>query len=136
MINMIPSPKKYEQFDRICRLPCRIYTEVEAFQTGCQVFADAFRTLHGVELARERGGIELEALQIRINDITARINTLKQDKPTPPELTFDDAKIIFNNAKEVFLNTDDIERQRAILQSLIKKIVLSGNDIEIHWRFE
>lgn len=82
------------------------------------------------------GGIELEALQIRINDITARINTLKQDKPTPPELTFDDAKIIFNNAKEVFLNTDDIERQRAILQSLIKKIVLSGNDIEIHWRFE
>ena len=61
MINMIPSPKKYEQFDRICRLPCRIYTEVEAFQTGCQVFADAFRTLHGVELARERGGIELEA---------------------------------------------------------------------------
>ena len=61
MINMIPSPKKYEQFDRICRLPCRIYTEVEAFQTGCQVFADAFRTLHGVELAREKGGIELEA---------------------------------------------------------------------------
>lgn len=37
MINMIPSPKKYEQFDRICRLPCRIYTEVEAFQTGCRV---------------------------------------------------------------------------------------------------
>ena len=61
MINMIPSPKKYEQFDRICRLPCRIYTEVEAFQTGCQVFADAFRTLHGVALAREKGGIELEA---------------------------------------------------------------------------
>ena len=61
MINMIPSPKKYEQFDRICRLPCRIYTEAEAFQTGCQVFADAFRTLHGVALAREKGGIELEA---------------------------------------------------------------------------
>lgn len=82
------------------------------------------------------GGIELEALQIRINEITARIETLKADKPTPPELSFDEAKIIFNNAKEIFNSTSDIDRQRAILQSLIKKIVLNGNDIEIHWRFE
>ena len=82
------------------------------------------------------GGIELEALQIRINEITARIETLKADKPTPPELSFDEAKLIFNNAKEIFNSTNDIDRQRAILQSLIKKIVLNGNDIEIHWRFE
>ena len=82
------------------------------------------------------GGIELEALQIRINEITARIETLKADKPTPPELSFEEAKIIFNNAKEIFNSTNDIDRQRAILQSLIKKIVLNGNDIEIHWRFE
>lgn len=82
------------------------------------------------------GGIELEALQIRINTISDKINALNDDKPEVPELTFDDARIIFNNAKDIFNNSNDIDRQRAILQSLIKKIVLSGNNIEIHWRFE
>lgn len=82
------------------------------------------------------GGIELEALQIKINTLTERINALKADKPVQPELSFEDAKIIFNNAKEIFSTSNDTDRQRAILQSLIKKIVLSGNNIEIHWRFE
>lgn len=82
------------------------------------------------------GGIELEALQIRINEVTAKINMLKNDAPAPPELNFEDAKIIFNNAKTIFSNSDDLERQRAILQTLIKKIVLNGDAVEIYWRFE
>ena len=82
------------------------------------------------------GGIDLEALQIRINDLTERINTLKADKPAPPELSFEDAKYLFDNAKDIFENSDDMERKRAILQSLIKKIVLNGDAVEIHWRFE
>ena len=81
------------------------------------------------------GGINLEELTIKINDLSKRIETLKNDHPEMPELSFEDAKEIFSNSKEIF-SSSDIERQRAILHSLIKKIVLDGNNIEIHWRFE
>lgn len=59
MIKMIPSPKKYEQFEGVCWAPCRIYTEEESFRQGCRIFADAFRTIYNVEPAWEKGGIEL-----------------------------------------------------------------------------
>ncbi len=81
------------------------------------------------------GGIDLEDLTNKISDLSNRIETLKSDHPEMPELTFEDAKEIFRNAKEI-INSEDIERKRAILHSLIKKIVLDGNKIEIHWRFE
>ncbi len=81
------------------------------------------------------GGIDLDALTIKINELTKRIDTLKADKPEPPELSFEDAKKIFSNVKTVF-TSGTLEQQRAVLASLIKKIVLVGNDIEIYWRFE
>lgn len=81
------------------------------------------------------GGIDLDALSIKINELTERIATLKADKSQPPEITFDEAKKIFSNVKDIFSN-GTIEQQRVLLSSLIKKIVLTGNDIEIHWRFE
>lgn len=82
------------------------------------------------------GGIELEELQVRINAISDKLLKLKNDKPVPPELDFEKAKAIFSNAKAVFLDKDNVPQQRVILQSLIKKIVLSGNEVQIHWRFE
>ena len=81
------------------------------------------------------GGLELEALQIRINAINDKLLALKNDKPVPPELSFDEAKSIFNNAKVIFSEAD-VPQQRALLQSLIKKIVLSGDEVQIYWRFE
>ena len=81
------------------------------------------------------GGLELEALQIRINAINDKLLALKNDKPVPPELSFDEAKAIFNNAKVIFSEAD-VPQQRALLQSLIKKIVLSGDEVQIYWRFE
>ena len=59
MIHMIPSPKKYEQFGNVCRVPCRIYTEEESFRKGCEVFSEAFHTLYNSSLVWEKGGIEL-----------------------------------------------------------------------------
>ena len=82
------------------------------------------------------GGIELEALTIKINSLTERINLLKHDKPEPPELSFDDAKAIFNDAKRIFEQEGNTDEKRAILQSLIKKIVLNGDNVEIYWRCE
>lgn len=81
------------------------------------------------------GGIELEELTIRVNSLTERINFLQHDKPTPPELSFNEAKKIFEQVPEVF-NGQDTDQKRAILQALIKKIVLNGDEVEIHWRFE
>lgn len=59
MIKMIPSPKKYEISEGICKIPCRIYTEEDSFQSGCAVFAEAVRTVWSVSLSRETEGIEL-----------------------------------------------------------------------------
>lgn len=56
---MIPTPKTCELSDQIRKFPCRIYAEAEDFQTGCDVFAQAFHTIHRVPLTREKGGIEL-----------------------------------------------------------------------------
>ena len=56
---MIPTPKQFELSEEIRKLPCRICTEVEDFQTGCDIFAQAFQTIHRVPLTREPGGIEL-----------------------------------------------------------------------------
>ena len=82
------------------------------------------------------GGIELEELTIRINSLTERINFLQHDKPTPPEMSFDEAKRIFQDAQRILEAESDTEQKRAILQSLIKKIVLNGDAVEIYWRFE
>ena len=82
------------------------------------------------------GGIELEELQIRINAITDKLNKLKADKPQPPELSYEQAKQIFSESVNIFANAADVEQQRAVLQSLIKKIVLSGDEVQIYWRFE
>lgn len=53
-----------------------------------------------------------------------------------PELSFEDAKKIFEDAKNNFADTFTVEQQRVILHSLIKKIVLQGDEIQIYWRFE
>ncbi|MBQ2174768.1 MAG: hypothetical protein II453_06865, partial [Alphaproteobacteria bacterium] len=61
---------------------------------------------------------------------------LQHDKPAPPEMSFEDAKELFQNARQIFTEESDTEQKRAILQALIKKIVLSGDEVQIHWRFE
>ena len=81
------------------------------------------------------GGIELEELTIRIDAISEKLKKLKNDKPEQPELSFDEAVSIFDNAREIF-EGDDTEEKRAILFALIKKIVLIDDTVEIHWRFE
>lgn len=80
------------------------------------------------------GGIELQELTAKTDDITAKIATLRQDTPQMPELTFEEARAIFDNAGDV-LDTADMDNKRAFLQSLIQKIVLQNNDIVIYWRF-
>lgn len=81
------------------------------------------------------GGIDLEGLQVKINNLDEKMNQLKNDGPTEPELTFEEAMDIFSNAESIFKNAD-IPQQRVLLQSLIKKIVLSGDEVQIYWRFE
>lgn len=81
------------------------------------------------------GGIDLEELQIKINAIDEKILGFKNDVPQEPELDFEKAKEIFSNAKSI-LETADVPQKRVLLQSLIKKIVLSGDEVQIYWRFE
>ena len=80
------------------------------------------------------GGIDLNELTIKIDALTARINALQADKPTDPELSFADAKRIVADAGAIIAG-DDMDVKRAFVSSLIQKIVLTGDQIEIHWRF-
>ena len=82
------------------------------------------------------GGINADELTLKIVEINEKIEQLKNDVPVMPELTFEDAKKIFEDAKMHFADTFSVEQQRAILHSLIKKIVLQGDEIQIYWRFE
>ena len=81
------------------------------------------------------GGIELEELTVRINTISDKLTTLRNDKPEQPELSFEEAVKVFDNCKEI-MESDDTEAKRAILFALISKIVLVKDTVEIHWRFE
>lgn len=81
------------------------------------------------------GGINLEELTIKINTITDKIEQLKNDVPVQPELSFEDAKKIFDQVGNIF-KENDVKLQKSVLNSLISKIILSGNEIIIHWRFE
>lgn len=81
------------------------------------------------------GGVDLELITLKLSEITQKLDELRNDKPIQPEMSYEDAKKIFNNAKAV-LDQADTKAQKAILNALIKKIVLKGNQIEIHWRFE
>ena len=82
------------------------------------------------------GGIEIDYLTIKLNEINAKIEQLRNDVPVMPELSFDDAKRILDGVKDNFMADLDTEQQRVILTSLIKKIVLKNDDILIYWRFE
>lgn len=100
------------------------------------------KTIKSLEAQKSRlidlygvGGINLEELTVKVNDLSSRIEILKNDVPEEPELSFTDAKEIFKSAKEYLTGDYDNEQKRAILQSLISRIVISGDNVEIHWRF-
>lgn len=82
------------------------------------------------------GGINLDELTIKINTISDKIEQLKNDKPVEPELSYEDAKKIFDNVRTHFKDDLSTDEQRAVLMSLIKKIVLKNDQILIYWRFE
>ena len=95
--------------------------------------------LFGIALAMDAFSVSmangLNESKMKINNLDEKMNQLKNDGPTEPELTFEEAKDIFSNAESIFKNAD-IPQQRVLLQSLIKKIVLSGDEVQIYWRFE
>ena len=82
------------------------------------------------------GGINADELTIKIVTINDKIEQLKNDVPEEPELTFEDAKKICEDAQLHLNDNFDNEQKRAILHSLIKKIVLKDDEILIYWRFE
>lgn len=81
-------------------------------------------------------GIDIADLTARLKDLDARIEVLKSDVPEVPELTLEEALDIFKSAEEYLTGDYDNDQKRVILQSLISRIVLSGDNVEIHWRFE
>jgi hypothetical protein len=60
MINLIPTPKKYQvSEDTICTINCNIYTAEDEWKGYCKVFADTFEGLYEVKPEFAVGGIEL-----------------------------------------------------------------------------
>ena len=80
------------------------------------------------------GGIDLQELTAKIDAITKQIETLQKDVPEMPELSLQETQKIVANASTIFAG-DDMDIKRAFVSSLIQKIVLTGNQIQIFWRF-
>lgn len=58
MINLIPTPQKYELNEKsTVQVPFRIFTEEESWKRGCEIFADSFFLMHDHKLSFTRGGI-------------------------------------------------------------------------------
>ena len=69
-------------------------------------------------------------------------STKTNKKPLPPslkvvevpEITVAEAEDLLINASEI-LDHGELKQKRELLHSLIKKIIIDGEDIIIHWAF-
>ena len=84
------------------------------------------------------GNINLSSVQARIEKLTeekkrleAKSNAIKEHEP---ELNMDRAIEILKTASSVFQNGDLVEQQN-LIRSLIKKIIIYPDNVEIHWLF-
>lgn len=82
---------------------------------------------------------------IPINDIGNRLEKLQSEKSSlqndidrlsisRPILSIDDAYSAIQNADKVFAS-NDMSKKRVLINTLIKKIILTNEDIDIEWKF-
>lgn len=144
------APKCQTAKYRIEKLDALIIGEIKKLSFDEQAVADLVKprkapdhrkALKALRKQKERlidlyaiGGIEVNDLTGRIEEISKKIDMLQNDAPVMPELTIEEAKAILADAGAIF-DGDDMDMKRAFVSSLISKIVLTGNNIEIHWRF-
>ena len=84
-------------------------------------------------------GISLEALQKKINELNTNKLKLSEEKTRilleqEQELSKDEALKLINSFDSV-LESGSMPEIRAILQALIDKIEIDGDDITIYWKF-
>ena len=83
--------------------------------------------------------IPLQTLEVKTNELNEQRLKLEEELDSLEEENSE--KLSKEEAEEIFHNFDDIikradfEEIRSVLSALIEKIVLDGEDIEIHWRF-
>jgi site-specific DNA recombinase len=83
--------------------------------------------------------IPLQTLEAKTNELNEQRLKLEQELEGLQENRLD--KLSKEEAEEIFQNFDDIIKRadfqeiRSVLAALIEKIVLDGENIEIHWRF-
>lgn len=77
------------------------------------------------------------------SDLLERIEKLNKEKNSladelkvveVPEITVAEAEDLLINASEI-LDHGELKQKRELLHSLIKKIIIDGEDIIIHWAF-
>lgn len=83
--------------------------------------------------------IPLQTLEVKTNELNEQRLKLEEELESLEEESSE--KLSKEEAEEIFQNFDAIikranfEEIRSVLAALIEKIVLDGEDIEIHWRF-
>ena len=83
--------------------------------------------------------IPLQTLEVKTNELNEQRLKLEEELDSLEEEASE--KLSKEEAEEIFQNFDAIikranfEEIRSVLSALIEKIVLDGEDIEIHWRF-
>ena len=83
------------------------------------------------------GDIPQDVLQDKIKNLNDQISTLKeeQDRIEAESKKINEQTIQMINSLESILESDDINRIRALINALISKIVIDGDDVSIFWRF-
>ena len=75
---------------------------------------------------------------LRLSDLTRKKKTVEEAIENiplyEPELSVAKAKSLLADAEEIF-NCGTTEEKRSLIHALIRKIILTGNDVVIEWAF-
>lgn len=81
------------------------------------------------------GDIPVASLQTKIDKLNEQRTTLEEDLDTPePKLSAEDAAEISKSFQAV-LDDGDFDEIRSVIEALIEKIEIDGDDITIFWSF-
>lgn len=84
------------------------------------------------------GSIDISKISVRIEELNKEKDNLtkelEEQKMPLPQLSVEETLNILSSAESVFQNGTP-EEQQALVRSLIKKIILNGDSMEIHWFF-
>lgn len=117
-------PNLFEQPEQDKEKPRLIEAELDSIEKQISRLIDLYAS----------GRFSLDTLDRKTEELERRRESLQRQLAAPP-ITTEEARIALDSFDEV-IDSGDLSQKRALVLSLIEKIVITGDDIDIYWKFE